>query len=50
MSDCVPGGRSAICWPNFASSHNSAPEKVHHLNMNYNAIKGLMTVDSEFKP
>ncbi|XP_075907773.1 fibrocystin-L-like [Nelusetta ayraudi] len=38
------GGRSGICWPNFASAHNTAPEKPHHINMNYNAIKGLMTV------
>ncbi|XP_024153621.1 PKHD1 like 1, tandem duplicate 1 isoform X2 [Oryzias melastigma] len=38
------GGRSGICWPNFASGHNTAPFKPHHLNMNYNAIKGLMTV------
>ncbi|XP_011607160.2 fibrocystin-L isoform X2 [Takifugu rubripes] len=40
------GGRSGICWPNFASGHNTAPVKVHHLNMNYNAIKGLMTVQN----
>uniref|UniRef100_G3NDK3 PKHD1 like 1 n=1 Tax=Gasterosteus aculeatus aculeatus TaxID=481459 RepID=G3NDK3_GASAC len=40
----LPGGRSGICWPNFASNHNTAPMKVHHLNMNYNAIKGLMKV------
>ncbi|XP_043994771.1 fibrocystin-L-like isoform X2 [Gambusia affinis] len=38
------GGRSGICWPTFQSGHNTAPEKPHHLNMNYNAIKGLMTV------
>uniref|UniRef100_A0A3B4ZZ57 PKHD1 like 1 n=1 Tax=Stegastes partitus TaxID=144197 RepID=A0A3B4ZZ57_9TELE len=38
------GGRSGVCWPNFASGHNTAPGKPHHLNMNYNAIKGLMTV------
>uniref|UniRef100_A0AAQ5X4Y6 Polycystic kidney and hepatic disease 1 (autosomal recessive)-like 1 n=1 Tax=Amphiprion ocellaris TaxID=80972 RepID=A0AAQ5X4Y6_AMPOC len=38
------GGRSGVCWPNFASAHNTAPAKPHHLNMNYNAIKGLMTV------
>lgn len=43
------GGRSGICWPNFASLHNNAPVKAHHLNMNYNAIKGLMTVKSEFR-
>uniref|UniRef100_A0A3P9KTK4 Polycystic kidney and hepatic disease 1 (autosomal recessive)-like 1 n=1 Tax=Oryzias latipes TaxID=8090 RepID=A0A3P9KTK4_ORYLA len=40
----LQGGRSGICWPNFASGHNTAPFKPHHLNMNYNAIKGLMTV------
>uniref|UniRef100_A0A672GVH9 Polycystic kidney and hepatic disease 1 (autosomal recessive)-like 1 n=1 Tax=Salarias fasciatus TaxID=181472 RepID=A0A672GVH9_SALFA len=40
----VNGGRSGVCWPNFASGHNTAPFKPHHLNMNYNAIKGLMTV------
>ncbi|XP_040908783.1 LOW QUALITY PROTEIN: PKHD1 like 1, tandem duplicate 1 [Toxotes jaculatrix] len=40
----LKGGRSGICWPNFQSAHNKAPEKVHHINMNYNAIKGLMTV------
>ncbi|KAK5854667.1 hypothetical protein PBY51_004842 [Eleginops maclovinus] len=38
------GGRSGICWPNFLSSHNTAPKKPHHLNMAYNSIKGLMTV------
>uniref|UniRef100_A0A8D3BAM2 PKHD1 like 1, tandem duplicate 2 n=1 Tax=Scophthalmus maximus TaxID=52904 RepID=A0A8D3BAM2_SCOMX len=38
------GGRSGICWPTFGSGHNSAPVKPHHLNNNYNAIKGLMTV------
>uniref|UniRef100_A0A3B5MPL8 G8 domain-containing protein n=1 Tax=Xiphophorus couchianus TaxID=32473 RepID=A0A3B5MPL8_9TELE len=38
------GGRSGICWPTFQSEHNTAPAKPHHLNMNYNAIKGLMTV------
>ncbi|KAM6899772.1 PKHD1 like 1, tandem duplicate 1 [Xenentodon cancila] len=38
------GGRSGICWPTFQSAHNEAPVKPHHLNMNYNAIKGLMTV------
>uniref|UniRef100_A0A667XGZ1 PKHD1 like 1, tandem duplicate 2 n=1 Tax=Myripristis murdjan TaxID=586833 RepID=A0A667XGZ1_9TELE len=43
------GGRSGICWPTFASSHNNAPVKVHHLNNNYNAIKGLMkVVDTTF--
>ncbi|KAK9526506.1 hypothetical protein VZT92_015203 [Zoarces viviparus] len=40
----LTGGRSGICWPTFASSHNTAPKKVHHGNMNYNAIKGLMKV------
>ncbi|XP_054461971.1 PKHD1 like 1, tandem duplicate 1 [Anoplopoma fimbria] len=40
----LTGGRSGICWPTFASGHNSAPTKAHHLNMNYNAIKGLMKV------
>ncbi|XP_029299003.1 LOW QUALITY PROTEIN: PKHD1 like 1, tandem duplicate 1 [Cottoperca gobio] len=40
----LTGGRSGICWPSFASGHNSAPEKPHHVNMNYNAINGLMTV------
>ncbi|KAM8840499.1 PKHD1 like 1, tandem duplicate 1 isoform 3-T3 [Spinachia spinachia] len=40
----LPGGRSGICWPTFASNHNTAPIKVHHINMNYNAIKGLMKV------
>ncbi|KAM7384668.1 hypothetical protein PAMA_011835 [Pampus argenteus] len=38
------GGRSGICWPTFASSHNTAPFKVHHVNNNYNAIKGVMKV------
>ncbi|XP_044027924.1 LOW QUALITY PROTEIN: PKHD1 like 1, tandem duplicate 1 [Siniperca chuatsi] len=38
------GGRSGICWPTFGSNHNNAPAMVHHLNNNYNAIKGLMTV------
>ncbi|MED6281140.1 Fibrocystin-L, partial [Characodon lateralis] len=38
------GGRSGICWPTFQSGHNMAPGKPHHLNMNYNAIKGLMEV------
>ncbi|KAM4573877.1 fibrocystin-L-like [Odontesthes bonariensis] len=38
------GGRSGICWPNFQSGHNTAPAKPHRLNMNYNAIKGLMRV------
>uniref|UniRef100_A0A8D3DR72 PKHD1 like 1, tandem duplicate 2 n=1 Tax=Scophthalmus maximus TaxID=52904 RepID=A0A8D3DR72_SCOMX len=41
------GGRSGICWPTFGSGHNSAPVKPHHLNNNYNAIKGLMTVKGE---
>uniref|UniRef100_A0A3B4U1D6 PKHD1 like 1, tandem duplicate 2 n=1 Tax=Seriola dumerili TaxID=41447 RepID=A0A3B4U1D6_SERDU len=39
------GGRSGICWPTFGSSHNKAPTKPHHGNNNYNAIKGLMTVN-----
>ncbi|XP_029369318.1 PKHD1 like 1, tandem duplicate 1 isoform X2 [Echeneis naucrates] len=38
------GGRSGLCWPTFGSSHNTAPLKPHHVNNNYNAIKGLMTV------
>ncbi|XP_062266639.1 PKHD1 like 1, tandem duplicate 1 [Platichthys flesus] len=38
------GGRSGVCWPTFASSHNTAPLKPHNKNNNYNAIKGLMTV------
>ncbi|KAM3858592.1 fibrocystin-L-like [Diretmus argenteus] len=38
------GGRSGICWPTFGSEHNNAPVKPHHLNNNYNAIKGLMRV------
>lgn len=42
------GGRSGICWPNFQSAHNSAPAKAHHVNMNYNSIKGLMTVKGWF--
>uniref|UniRef100_A0A3B4AGA3 Uncharacterized protein n=1 Tax=Periophthalmus magnuspinnatus TaxID=409849 RepID=A0A3B4AGA3_9GOBI len=37
-------GRSGLCWPSFNSGHNTAPAKPHPLNMNYNAIKGLMTV------
>lgn len=41
------GGRSGICWPTFHSGHNNAPVKVHHLNNNYNAIKGLMTVTGQ---
>ncbi|KAM3595703.1 uncharacterized protein V6R79_001361 [Siganus canaliculatus] len=40
----LKGGRSGICWPTFGSGHNKAPIKVHHLNNNYNAIKGLMRV------
>lgn len=47
LSLCT-GGRSGICWPNFQSAHNSAPAKAHHLNMNYNSIKGLMTVKGWF--
>uniref|UniRef100_UPI0037E8D1AF fibrocystin-L-like n=1 Tax=Semicossyphus pulcher TaxID=241346 RepID=UPI0037E8D1AF len=39
------GGRSGICWPNFASAHNSAPIMDYPLSTNYNAIKGLMTVE-----
>uniref|UniRef100_A0A8C4EZ61 PKHD1 like 1, tandem duplicate 2 n=1 Tax=Dicentrarchus labrax TaxID=13489 RepID=A0A8C4EZ61_DICLA len=38
------GGRSGLCWPTFGSRHNTAPAKPHHVNNNYNAIKGLMTV------
>ncbi|XP_042362122.1 fibrocystin-L-like [Plectropomus leopardus] len=38
------GGRSGICWPNFGSEQNKAPTKPHHINNNYNAIKGLMIV------
>ncbi|KAM9340526.1 fibrocystin-L-like [Symphorus nematophorus] len=38
------GGRSGISWPTFNSEHNNAPVKPHHINNNYNAIKGLMTV------
>ncbi|XP_072303332.1 fibrocystin-L-like [Eucyclogobius newberryi] len=38
------GGRSGLCWPSFNSGHNNAPEKPFPNNMNYNAIKGLMTV------
>ncbi|KAM6974364.1 PKHD1 like 1, tandem duplicate 1, partial [Tautogolabrus adspersus] len=41
----INGGRSAICWPNFHSAHNGAPLMLYHLNNNYNAIKGLMTVE-----
>ncbi|KAJ0054901.1 hypothetical protein NL108_007111 [Boleophthalmus pectinirostris] len=48
------GGRSGLCWPSFNSGHNTAPAKPHPLNMNYNAIKGLMTVTDTtfvgFKP
>ncbi|KAM9385916.1 fibrocystin-L-like isoform 2-T2 [Pholidichthys leucotaenia] len=40
----VQGGRSGISWPTFQSGHNNAPFMVHHLNMNYNAIKGMMKV------
>ncbi|XP_045915057.1 PKHD1 like 1, tandem duplicate 1 [Micropterus dolomieu] len=40
----LKGGRSGICWPTFGSQHNSAPVVPHHLNNNYNAIKGLMKV------
>ncbi|KAI3358131.1 hypothetical protein L3Q82_003134 [Scortum barcoo] len=50
----LSGGRSGICWPTFQSGHNNAPEMVHHLNNNYNAIKGLMKVQDTtfvgFKP
>ncbi|KAJ8334858.1 hypothetical protein SKAU_G00404970 [Synaphobranchus kaupii] len=38
------GGRSGICSPTFASSHNNAPMKPHAGLMSYNAISGLMTV------
>ncbi|XP_039677098.1 fibrocystin-L-like [Perca fluviatilis] len=40
----LKGGRSGICWPTFGSAHNSAPINPHHVNNNYNAIKGLMKV------
>ncbi|XP_060949378.1 PKHD1 like 1, tandem duplicate 1 [Limanda limanda] len=40
----LKGGRSGVCWPTFASKHNTAPMKPHNKNNNYNAIKGLMTV------
>ncbi|XP_038580507.1 PKHD1 like 1, tandem duplicate 1 [Micropterus salmoides] len=40
----LKGGRSGICWPTFGSQHNNAPVMAHHLNNNYNAIKGLMKV------
>ncbi|XP_040210575.1 fibrocystin-L-like [Rana temporaria] len=39
------GGRSGICWPTFASGHNSAPGKPMAGLSNYNAISGLMTVE-----
>ncbi|XP_061122944.1 PKHD1 like 1, tandem duplicate 1 [Syngnathus typhle] len=43
------GGKSGICWPSFASAHNTAPEKPFPGNINYNAIKGVMEVaDSTF--
>ncbi|XP_040210574.1 fibrocystin-L-like [Rana temporaria] len=44
---CRPltGGRSGICWPTFASGHNSAPVKPMAGLSNYNAISGLMTVE-----
>ncbi|KAA0710214.1 Fibrocystin-L Polycystic kidney and hepatic disease 1-like protein 1 [Triplophysa tibetana] len=38
------GGRSGVCWPTFASSHNNAPQKPHTGLMSYNAIAGLLTV------
>ncbi|KAI7798957.1 putative fibrocystin-L, partial [Triplophysa rosa] len=38
------GGRSGVCWPTFASSHNNAPQKPHPGLMSYNAIAGLLTV------
>ncbi|KAM5157489.1 fibrocystin-L [Mantella aurantiaca] len=40
----LTGGRSGICWPTFASSHNMAPGHPHAGIMSYNAISGLMTV------
>ncbi|XP_053322520.1 fibrocystin-L [Spea bombifrons] len=40
----LPGGRSGICWPTFASAQNGAPLKPHAGIMSYNAISGLMTV------
>ncbi|XP_034748677.1 fibrocystin-L-like [Etheostoma cragini] len=40
----LKGGRSGICWPTFGSTHNNAPITPHHVNNNYNAIKGLMKV------
>ncbi|XP_068094022.1 fibrocystin-L-like isoform X1 [Hyperolius riggenbachi] len=41
----LTGGRSGICWPTFASSHNLAPGHPHAGLMSYNAISGLMTVE-----
>nr|XP_045000409.1 fibrocystin-L [Jaculus jaculus] len=40
----LPGGRSGICWPTFASAHNMAPRKPHAGIMSYNAISGLLDV------
>ncbi|XP_056378576.1 fibrocystin-L-like isoform X2 [Hyla sarda] len=41
----LTGGRSGICWPTFASSHNLAPGHPNAGIMSYNAISGLMTVE-----
>ncbi|KAM4026998.1 fibrocystin-L isoform 2-T2 [Anomaloglossus baeobatrachus] len=40
----LTGGRSGICWPNFASGHNGAPGHPNAGTMSYNAISGLLTV------
>ncbi|XP_040210792.1 fibrocystin-L-like [Rana temporaria] len=41
----LTGGRSGICWPNFVSGHNAAPQHPMAGVMSYNAISGLMTVE-----
>ncbi|TKS89105.1 Fibrocystin-L Polycystic kidney and hepatic disease 1-like protein 1 [Collichthys lucidus] len=38
------GGRSAICWPTFESTHNAGPQMAFPGTTSYNAIAGLMTV------
>ncbi|XP_041664378.1 fibrocystin-L-like [Cheilinus undulatus] len=39
------GGRTAVAFPSFMSSHNNAPLMVYFSSHSYNAIKGLLTVE-----
>lgn len=43
------GGRSAICWPTFESTHNAGPQMAFPGTTSYNAIAGLMIVKGEFR-